>query len=157
VYLRSNREKVSPYLAVGGGLYRASFDMGDPRFSGSMDNGMMGYGNGMMGSGYGAGNGMMGYGNGMMGSGNGMMGYGLRHRPVQEVTADADVLRQPHGRDDGFRERSFNDPAVSLGGGVRIDLGSKLDLRPEARALVVTSDGETYTVGLLTVSLGYRF
>jgi hypothetical protein len=51
----------------------------------------------------------------------------------------------------------LTDPAVSLGGGIRIDLGSRLSLRPDARALVVTSSGESYTVGVFTINLGYRF
>lgn len=136
LYLRSNHQKVAPYLAVGGGLYRASFDMGNDRFGGPMGNG--GFGNGMMGSG----NGMMGYGPGYPGAGYGQMPmfYGNRMGGMM-----------------GSGNRNFSDPAVSVGGGLRIGVGSKLDLRPDARALVVTSDGETYTVGLLTVSLGYRF
>ncbi len=45
--------------------------------------------------------------------------------------------------------RGFTDPAVSLGGGVR--------LRPEARALVVLADGNSYTVGTFSFGLGLRF
>ena len=56
-----------------------------------------------------------------------------------------------------FGNETFTDPALSLGGGVRIDIGSKLFLRPDARALVIVSNGDSYTVGLFTVNLGYRF
>lgn len=53
--------------------------------------------------------------------------------------------------------RSFTDPAVSVGGGIKVDLGSRLSPRPHARALVVTSGGDTYAVGLFTVNSGCRF
>lgn len=136
--MRPTREKAVPYFAIGGGLYRASFDMGNPRFYGPMDPGHLdssGHGFGMMGPGSAGGTGswMLGqmpmfYGTRMMGFQSGMGGH-----------------------------RSFTDPAVSLGGGVRVDVGSRLYLRPDARAVVVTSGGDTYTVGVLTVSFGYRF
>ena len=64
----------------------------------------------------------------------------------------------PVGQDGHFYgHRSFTDPAVSVGGGIKVDLGSRLSLRPDARALVVTSGRDTYTVGLFTVNFGYRF
>ena len=141
VNLRHGREKAVPYLAVGGGVYRASFDMGNSRFTGPMGyGGMMGYG--MMG-----GAGMMGggpYDAGRWNYGQMPMFYGRRMGP-----ADQD------GRASGHR--SFTDPAMSVGGGFKVDLGSRLSLRPDARALVVASGGDTYTLGLFTVNFGYRF
>lgn len=56
----------------------------------------------------------------------------------------------------GMRE-SFTDPAVSLGGGVRLDLGGRLIARPEARMLVVLRDGRSHTVGMFTMDFGFRF
>ena len=74
---------------------------------------------------------------GMMGFDGGRMGR----------TADGDA-----------RWGSSTDPAVSVGGGLRIDVGSRVFVRPDARALVVFSGGgDSRTVGLFTASVGYRF
>jgi hypothetical protein len=126
-----------PYLTLGGGLYRASFDMGYSRFNTA--------------SGSDVGPGMMGvY---RMGSGYGM-GTGQEFGQMPMFYASRLGMR---GQDQPFGRESFTDPAVSLGGGIRIDLGSRLSLRPDARALVVASSGESYTVGVFTINLGYRF
>jgi len=138
--LRPAHEKAVPYLAAGGGIYRASFDMGSGRFSGPMNMG------------------------GSMMGGAGMMGGVGSWNP----TAQWDYGQMPHfyggrlGGDQGGPQpyggqRSLTDPVVSFGGGIRIDLGSRLYLRPDLRALMVVSGGDTSTSGLFTVSLGYRF
>jgi hypothetical protein len=51
----------------------------------------------------------------------------------------------------------FTDPAVSVGGGVRLDLTRRLYVRPDVRAVTVFGGGHTDSVGSLTFSLGYRF
>jgi hypothetical protein len=51
----------------------------------------------------------------------------------------------------------FTDPAVSVGGGMRLDLTSRLYVRPDVRAVTIFGGGDTYTVGSATVSVGYRF
>ena len=131
VQLRPRAERVVPYLAAGGALYRTSFDMGDRR-RGSMS-GMMGYG-------------MMGWGSGASTSNVPMpMFYASR------------LAGRPGWQLRGFGRESFTDPAVSFGGGLRIDLGSKVLLRPDARALIVTAEGDTHTVGVFTVNIGYGF
>lgn len=139
VHLRPAREKAVPYLVAGGGLYRASFDMGNDRYHGPMNMG-----------------GSMMDGFGMMGPGGAPAGtswsYGqMPHFYGRRLADDAGTEGPFHG------DSSFTDPAISLGGGIRIDLGSRLYLRPDARALVVTSSGDTNTVGVFTVNLGYRF
>jgi len=135
VHLRPRTDKAVPYLAVGGGLYRASFDMDRSRFNGPAGANV---GPGMM-SGYGM---DRGYGPG--GSfGEMPMFYANR------MGGRAQDQRLGHER--------FTDPAVSLGGGIRIDLGSRLSLRPDARALVVASSGESDTVGVFTINIGYGF
>jgi hypothetical protein len=136
--LRPSGEKAVPYLAAGGGLYRASFDMGNGRFSGAMNMG------GSMMNGFG----MMG-----LGSAPGAAwDYGQMPHFYGRRLANGTGTRMPYSGD-----RSFTDPAFSLGGGIRIDLGSRLYLRPDARALVVTSGGDTNTIGVFTLNLGYRF
>ena len=133
VQLRARNEKVVPYVALGGGLYRASFDMGDLR-SGSMG-GMMNYG---------------------------MMNWGpVSTWPDSSAAMPMFYANRLARRTDwqarGFGRESFNDPVLSVGAGLRIDLGSRLFLRPDARALVVTADGDTHTVGVFTVNIGYGF
>lgn len=144
VHLRSRHEKAVPYLAAGGGIYRASFDMGNSRFYGPM-------GGGMMGGSYAGGYGMMGgY---SPSSPDGPWNFG--QMPMFYANRMGNMTYSQDGR--FYGQRAFTDPAVSLGGGIRIDVGSKLFLRPDARALVALSNGGSYTVGLFTVSLGYGF
>jgi hypothetical protein len=138
VHLRPTHEKAVPYLAAGGGFYRASFDMGSDRFSGPMDMGgsMMG-GSGMMGMGW---------------TGADQWDFGQMPHFYGARLADQPGAQQPY-----YGQRSFTDPVVSIGGGIRIDLGSQLYLRPDVRALMVVSGGETSTSSLFTVNFGYRF
>lgn len=143
-YLRPSHEKATPYLAAGGGIYRSRFDMGNGRFYGS---GMMGGGS-MMGMG---GYGMMGGGGSYMPSGS----WDLGQMPMFYGNRVGNRMgSEPRER---WGHQAFVDPAVSLGGGIRLDLGPNVSLRPDGRALVVMSGGDTYAVPVLTVSVGYRF
>ena len=138
VHLRPTSEKAVPYLAAGGGIYRASFDMGNGRFNGPMNMG-----------------GSMMSGSGMMGLGSAPAGTPWNYGQMPHFYGSRLANGSGQAGHDG--ERSFTDPAISLGAGIRIDVGSRLFLRPDARALVVTSSGDTNTVGVFTVNLGYRF
>jgi hypothetical protein len=53
--------------------------------------------------------------------------------------------------------RTFTDPAVSFGGGVRINVARHLEVRPDARAIVVLDGANSHTVGIFVVNIGYRF
>lgn len=139
VHLRPTAEKAVPYLAAGGGLYRASFYMGNGRFGGPMNMG------GSMMDGFG----MMGLGSAPAGT---PWSYGQMPHFYGSRLANRTGTQGPY-----YGDRSFTDPAISLGGGIRIDVGSRLYLRPDARALLVTSRGDMNTVGVLSVNLGYRF
>jgi hypothetical protein len=46
---------------------------------------------------------------------------------------------------------------VVLGGGVRWDVSARLFVVPEVRALLVTGDGDTLSLGVFTLNVGYRF
>ncbi len=59
--------------------------------------------------------------------------------------------------DGRWHMQGFTDPAVSVGGGVRLDLTNHLYVRPDVRAVTVMGGGDTYTVGSATISVGYRF
>ena len=137
VHLRPGHERAVPYLVAGGGVYRASFDMADERFHGPMNMG------GSMMEGFG----MMGMGSAARDDWN----YGQMPHFYGRRLASSPGMQGYAGR------RSFTDPALSVGGGIRIDVGSRLYFRPDARAIVVTSGGDTNTVGVFTVNLGYRF
>jgi hypothetical protein len=58
---------------------------------------------------------------------------------------------------DAWETRTFTDPAVAMGGGVRFNVNEHLMVRPEIRALVVFAHGATHTLGVFGVQLGYRF
>lgn len=53
--------------------------------------------------------------------------------------------------------RRFTDPALSLGGGVRINVSEHLMVRPDLRALTVFADGEAHTMAVFGLHLAYRF
>jgi hypothetical protein len=59
--------------------------------------------------------------------------------------------------DGGWNTRSSTDPAISLGGGLRMDVSDRVFVRPDVRALVAFADGRSYTTALVTVGVGYRF
>ena len=105
--------KTVPYLAVGGGLYGASFDLDDERY------------------------------------------FGRTSGAYPEGTRMMSIAGMPgNGR---WGMQSFSDPAISLGGGVRLELSPRFFVRPDARALVVIANGTSYTVGVMTIGFGYRF
>ena len=139
IHLRPGHDRAVPYLVAGAGVYRASFDMSDGRFNGPMN----------MGSSMMDGFGMMG-----MGSAPGAATWDHGQMPhfYGRRLANTPGMHGPY-----TGHRSFTDSAISLGGGIRIDVGSRLYLRPDARALVVTSSGDMNTVGVVTINLGYRF
>lgn len=144
VHLRPRREDVVPYLALGGGLYRVSFDRGEREGMGGMD----GRGGSTV--------------PGMFGGTTMPYGPGQGSTSMPQFYANRMNGRFPRQQDMPFgdtmgRRTTFNDPSLSVGGGIRIGLRRGLFLRPDARALVVFGDGDTSTVGLVTVNLGYRF
>lgn len=114
-----------PYLSVGGGLYRAMFDLGNQRFSGMM---------------------------GGLSSGDTTAAMGLM---PMFYAGRASALTVPAGG--RWHMQGFTDPAVSVGGGVRLDLTNRIYVRPDVRAVTIIGGGDTYTVGSGTISVGYRF
>ncbi len=134
-------QSMVPFLALGGGIYHMAVDMDRP--------GMFGRygwrdGPGMMGS--------MWYGPGAM-VGTGPLPW-PDHVPQFYARRVGGVTPPLDGR---WHMRSFTDPMVAVGGGVRMDLGQRFFVRPDARALIVFGDGDTATVGTLSIGLGVRF
>jgi hypothetical protein len=141
VHLLPQTSKYVPYFSGGGGVYRASFDLDDPRYLGEFVQ-QMGprFGPGMMfdPAAFGAGEGVCPCGE--------LPQFYLRRLGSMVVPASG-----------VWGERSFTDPAVSFGGGARLELTPRLFLRPDARALVVAAEGDTFTVGLFTLQIGILF
>jgi hypothetical protein len=149
-------ERIVPYAAVGGGMYRTSFDLANPAMLGAVgaqfDRGSVvcpapgtGIGPGP-GAGFGPGTGtcaasVAGY----WGVGE-MPGFYARRLGPMAVPAGG-----------VWESRSFMDPAVSFGGGLRFNVNEHVMVRPDVRALVVFAEGETHTLGVFGMQLGYRF
>jgi hypothetical protein len=102
-----------PYAAVGGGLYRASFDV--PYAFG---------------------------------------GWHTADMPHFYARRAAMIGAPMNGV---FATRTFTDPSVTMGGGVRVTLAPHLEVRPDARAIVVLDAGRRHTIGMFGVNLGFRF
>lgn len=130
--LASRSERAVPYLTAGAGFYRASFDTSDKRFTGPAPSGEMGTGR---------------YRHLMQGA---APGWDLGQLPpFYGGRLAASIARN------GLNGvESFTDPALGVGAGVRIRLGGSWSMRQDARALVVMSEGRSYTVGMFTVQLG---
>jgi len=144
--------KTVPYVTVGGGLYRASFDM---------DNRSMFGGLGMA-------PGMQlvplpgGMGFGMMQGYSGSMWQGTWTGPTAVPAGMPQFYSMRLGTmmassDGRLGMRRFTDPMVSAGAGVTIRVSDRLTLRPDVRSLLVVGGGDTYMVTVFSVGLGYRF
>jgi len=148
--------KTVPYFAIGGGVYRASFDLGGTRFLGGMApqfgpgtqlvpvRGMGGFG--MMAGGYAGPVVWEGPWNGASFTTPHMPAFYANRMGVMTVPAD--------GR---WGMRSFTDPALVVGGGVRLALTPHLSVRPDVRAITVFGGGHMNTLGAFSLNLGYRF
>jgi hypothetical protein len=149
-------ERIVPYAAVGGGMYRTSFDLANPAMLGAVgaqfDPGSVvcpapgtGIGPGP-GAGFGPGTGTCPASvGGYWGVGE-MPGFYARRLGPMAVPAGG-----------VWESRSFMDPAVSFGGGLRFNVNEHVMVRPDVRALVVFAEGETHTLGVFGMQLGYRF
>jgi hypothetical protein len=156
VNLLRSRERIVPYAAVGGGMYRTSFDMANPALLGPLS---AQFGPGSVvcpapGTGVGPG---LGAG---LGPGSGTCpatttGYwGVGHMPGFYARRLGPMTVPVAGN---WATRSFIDPAMSIGGGLRFNVTEHLMVRPDIRALVIFAEGDTHTVGVFGVQLGYRF
>ena len=148
--------KTVPYFAMGGGVYRASFDLGNGRFFGAM------------GQQFGPGTQLVPV-RGM--AGFGMMTGGYTGPALWEGRWDGAAFTSPHmpafyanrmgimtvPADGRWGMRSFTDPALVIGGGVRLGLTPHLSVRPDVRAVTVFGGAHMNTLGAFSLNLGYRF
>lgn len=131
--LITSNERVLPFIAAGAGVYRASFDLAAQRFFGGT------------GAQFGAGSSLCG-GTAMCPYGNMPTFYGRR----------LGAMNTP-GIGGTWPTRTFTDPAVHLGGGVRINLTPNVFIRPEVRGLFVVADNAVESLGAVSAAFGYRF
>lgn len=90
--------------------------------------------------------------------------FGMADRQFGRI-GDRGGMRQGHtgsrrrqARPDGQGAmHGFSDPAISVGGGVRMAITERVYFRPEVRAVVLFADGRSAATGLFTIGLGYRF
>lgn len=149
--------RATPYVALGAGLYRASFALGNDRLFGPM------------GSQFAPGTqfvpvrGMSGF--GMMTGGMTFNGNiwndtwtGPTFTASQMPMFYANRLGQMTIPSDGrWMMRSFTDPALTVGGGIRFDVTNRVYVKPDVRALVVFGGGDRLVFTTMVVGLGYRF
>ncbi len=180
VNLTGADRRAVPYVAIGGGVHREAFDLGNGGLFGMMGGsypsgtaivpiqgtnqfGMM-WGNwaptpgtGTYPWGYG---GMMGgtWGPGMMFTSGtlpaGLPTYSASQMPAFYANRMGALTVPGDGRWGG---RAFTDPALSLGGGVRLDLTERVFVKPDVRMLMIIGGGQSYTVGVFSFNAGYRF
>lgn len=146
-----------PYIVAGGGVYHARFDLDRPQLLGEMA-GQFGPGSRVVPIG-----GTSNF--GMMGANESYSGH-MWNGPWQGTTYTASQMPMFYANRMGQMQvpangiwgmRGFTDPAVTVGGGVRMNLTDRVWLRPEARALVVLADGRSYTVGTFSFGVGLKF
>jgi hypothetical protein len=135
VNLGSRDESAVPYLVAGVGLYRASFDTRNARFAGPAPSGEMG---------------IRRYRHVMEG---GPPGWDLGELPPFY----ADRVESLIAREGRSGSRSFSDPALSVGAGVRIHLGRGWSARQDVRAQLLMRSGEVYPMWVFTIHIGRGF
>ena len=150
------RARVVPYAAVGAGVYRASFDLADPRFFGPVGTQFPPDARVCPAPGTGIGFGPgMGFGPGTAecpADAAGYRGVGQMSRFYARRMGPMVVPAAGH-----WQTRSFTDPAMTFGGGLRFNVNERLMIRPDVRALTVFASGDTHTLLVYNVSIGYRF
>lgn len=134
--------KAAPYAAIGGGVYHTSFNLDSQAMFGAM------------GSQYGPGTMMTS----VAGSSGFMMGnstvYSGSHMPAFYANRLGQMTVPANG---SWGMRSFTDPALTVGGGIRFEVSPRFYVRPDVRALMVFGNGDRLTLSTMTLALGYRF
>lgn len=154
--LLPSRQRAVPYAAIGGGVHRTSFDLSHPAMLGPSQ---AQFGPGSIvcpapGTGIGPGPGA-GFGPGMVTCPANVAGYwGVGQMPAFYARR-LGAMSVPQSEDWGMR--SFVDPATSIGGGLRFNVNEHVMLRPDARALVIFGAGDTHTLAVFGINVGYRF
>jgi len=146
-----------PYIVAGGGLYHARFDLDRPQLLGGIA-GQFGPGSRVVPLGGTSSFGMMDLDDAYAGHmWNGPwqgVTYAASRMPALYANRLGQMLVPANGM---WGMRAFTDPALAIGGGVRMNLTDRVWLRPEARALLVLADGSTFSVGTFSFGVGFKF
>lgn len=141
--------RVSPYVGIGGGVYRASFDLDDRAMFGERSDDMR-----MRLAPTGNSNtGMMANRSTWMGMSSGNT-FTLDAMPMFYARRLDTIMIGGNGR---WTPRSFVDPALTLAGGVRVDVTPRVYVRPEVRSLLVFGNGDQMMLTTAGVGFGVRF
>jgi hypothetical protein len=80
--------------------------------------------------------------------------WGVRDLP-EFYAARLGLIEVPPSR--RWNDRTFHDPAVTFGAGVRIGTRHRLFLQPETRVWIAIAEGRTRISALVGIAAGYRF
>jgi hypothetical protein len=150
----------APYVSFGGGVYRASFDLGNRELFGMMGEdfapgtmfvalaAMPGYA--VMGPNMGSR--MPLYDGAWHGPWTGDT-FTSSHMPDFYASRLGEMMVPENGH---WTSRTFTDPALTVGGGLTLNLTRRVYLRPDVRGLVVFS-GDRTVLTTMNVGLGVRF
>lgn len=146
----------APYAAVGGGVYRSSFDLGNQAMFGRLGS-QFGPGTMMVPIRGTAGFGMMDgdtpFNGSVLKGWNGPT-FNTSRMPAFYANRLGQMTVPANGH---WGMRSFTDPVLTFGGGIRLDVSRRFYVKPDVRAIVVFADGDRLTLTTMTVGVGYRF
>ncbi|TAK16099.1 MAG: hypothetical protein EPO35_05980 [Acidobacteria bacterium] len=134
--------RAEAYVAAGAGISRASFDMGDERMFGAMN------GQYNVGMSFAAMSGRSGF---MMTNGS---TYTASQMPMFYANRLGTMTVAPGGQ---WGMRTFTDPAMVIGGGLKLNLTERLYVAPDVRGVVAFSGGHHATSVTMNVGFGVRF
>lgn len=149
VALAPRTARFVPHVIAGGGAYRTEFNMAHGGMFGRFDD--------MPGVQFGMQRGTYGHGSmwGTFGWPQTTTPVPMPHIPSFYGQRMGLITPGVFGTQGGVRR--FTDPAAVFGGGLTFNASPRIYLRPEARALTVFANGDTYTVGFFTLGVGVRF
>lgn len=138
---------VAPYAAIGAGLYRAAFDTAHPAWRGAIWSSLAPPPDIALGG---------------PPTGCGTTRRGLPVAGCTGWTSGAprqipEMYERRLMQYRGSGVRAFVDPAILVGGGLRIDIGPAFFIRPDVRVVLAAADGTTAAVTVINVNLAARF
>jgi hypothetical protein len=134
--------RAEAYVAAGGGIVRASFDMDDEHMFGAMN------GQYTVGMSFAT---MPGTSTFVMMNGS---TYAASRMPMFYANRLGTMTVMPNGQ---WGMRAFTDPAMVLGGGLKLNVTERFYVTPDVRGVIVFSGGHHSTSLAMNVGFGIRF
>jgi hypothetical protein len=135
-------DRAEAYVAAGGGISRASFDMDDEHMFGGMN------GQYSVGMSFAAMPGMSGF---VMTNGT---TYTASRMPAYYANRLGTMTVMPSGQ---WGMRTFTDPAMVIGGGLKLNLTERLYVTPDVRGIIAFSGGHHAASMTMNLGFGVRF